>query len=110
VRSAARVTVAHFRTRRRLIHLRQSEIEYLHLPLADKENVPRLDVPMDDPLGVCRLQRPGDLDRILQQLGQRKRALLQPLRQSLTLQELHDEIIDLALAPDVMEGADVGMV
>jgi hypothetical protein len=65
---------------------------------------------MDDSLGMRGLQRARDLDGILQQLGNRQSALFEPLRQRLAFQKLHDEIIDLALATDVMQRADVRMV
>ena len=41
---------------------RQSKIENLRLPMLSHENVRRLDVPVNDALRVCGIQRVGDLD------------------------------------------------
>jgi hypothetical protein len=65
---------------------------------------------MDDALGVRRVQRRGDLNGEFQHLGQRERAPLQALGQRLPLQELHHQVIDLVLAADVVQRADVGVV
>ena len=48
----------------------------------------------------------GDLERLIQW----QRPLLQPLRQRLPVEILHNQEVDPVLAPDVEEGADVRVV
>ena len=63
---------------------------------------------MDDPLSVSLVESIGNLDAPTQELFGRHRPLRQPHRERFALEILHDEVVDLALAPDVVEGADVG--
>ena len=46
---------------------------------------------MDDTLLVCRLEPLGDLEKERQRLLDRNRTALDPIRQRLTLDQLHDE-------------------
>ena len=62
---------------------------------------------MDDALPVRLVQRVGDLDPVAKRLLQRQRALREAVRQRLALEKLHDEVLGLALASDVVQRADV---
>jgi hypothetical protein len=54
--------------------------------------VGRLDVAVDDALGVCRLQRVGDLHRDVEQVRQvEPMVAVNHLRQSLAFEQLHDD-------------------
>ena len=64
---------------------------------------------MDDPQPVRLVQGVGDLDAVAQELLGGERALVQPLGQRLSLEVLHDEVIAVPLAADVVERADVGV-
>lgn len=51
-----------------------------------------------------------NLDTVFESLVQRQRSFLQPLRQRLPLEVLHDDEIHAVLLADVVEGTDVRMV
>ena len=58
-RRRSRVDGVHLRGR----HLRQPEVQNLGVPALGHENIRRLDVAMNDPLGVRRIQRVCNFDR-----------------------------------------------
>ena len=64
---------------------------------------------MDDPLPVRLVQSVGDLHAVPQRLFERQRPLREPIQQRLALEILHDEVFGVALAPHVVERADVRM-
>ena len=68
-------------------------------------DIPRLQIAMYDPGGVGRGQSVGDLHSIFQNLGQRQCAARQSVRERLSLEKLHDDVV----LADVVERADVGM-
>ena len=92
-----------------LLHC-QTEIQNLHLPARRDKNIRRLDIPMNDPLGMRRLQRVGNLDRHSQQFLYLERLSPHHLRQRLPFKQLHhDKMLPLVLF-DRMDGANVGMI
>ena len=95
-------------SRPRRLELRQAEVEELH-PRLRQHDVAGLQVPVHDPLPVRLVERVGDLDPVTQELLGRERPLAQAVRQRLALEVLHDEVLGLALAVDVVERADVRM-
>src|SRR5262249_13671600 len=60
-------------------------------------------------LAVRLVEGVGDPDAVLQGLLQRKRALGETLRERLSREQLHDEILRVLLSSDVVERADMGM-
>jgi hypothetical protein len=54
---------------------------------------------MHDPFPVSGIERARDLNRRLERLGERERALLQTLRQRLPLQVLDDDVVGPASCP-----------
>ena len=65
---------------------------------------------MDDPLGVRRLERVGDLDPDLEELPELEGPAPDPLGQRLALEQLHrDEVLALVLV-DLVDRADAGVV
>jgi hypothetical protein len=52
----------------------------------------------------------GDLDRHLQRLVERQRALRQPLRQRLARQVLHHQVVDAILGSHIVHVANVRML
>src|SRR5208337_1258240 len=78
-------------------------------PVGDKD-VRRLDVAVNDPLGVGGVERVRDLDTERQQGFNFQRTTCDTLLQRLPVQKLHgDEGLPLSL-PDLMNRADIGMV
>ncbi len=65
---------------------------------------------MHDPLPVRLVQRIRDLNSNGQRLVERQCALLQPLRQRLAIEILHDQEVRLTFLANVVEGADVRVV
>ena len=88
--------------------LRQAEVQQLHARLR-QHHVAGLQVPMHDPLPVRLVQRVGDLRR---RSAASARAAAAPSPAAPTASRpraLHDEVLGLALAADVVERADVRM-
>ena len=88
----------------------QPEVENLSVPAAGDEQIGRLDIAVNDPGGVRRFQRVGDLDRERQEPIDLERAPGDPMLQRHPVEELHDEERAAALLADVVDGADVGVV
>ena len=82
-----------FHTRGRLVWndlTRQAEVEDLHLPVLQQEDVLRLQVPMDQASGVRGRQATGNLDRNLDRLARGNRTGVQAIAQRFALEELRD--------------------
>jgi hypothetical protein len=95
------------RSQRRL-GLGETEVEQLR-PAARQHHIAGLDVPVDDPLPVSRVEGIGDLESEAQRLIERQRPLRQPIRQYLPLEILHDEVVHSVVMTGIEQGADVGM-
>ena len=93
----------------RSAHDRETEIQKLH-PRLREQHVPRLQVPVHDAVTMRLRQRIRHLHPGAKRLFERVRPALQPLRKSLPLQVLHDEIVGLAIAAHVVKNADVRVV
>ena len=91
------------------LQLRQPKVQQLR-PGLGQHDVGWLQIPMHDPLPVRLVQGIRYLDGNGQRLIERQCALLQPLRQRLAIEILHDQEVDPVLAADVVERADVWMV
>ena len=90
--------------------LGQPEVEDLGVARRREEEVGRLDVPMNDPFGVRRLQTVGHLQRHRQDLVHLQPLPEHALLQRLALEQLHrDEVLPLVLV-DVVDGADVRVI
>ncbi len=77
---------------------------------AGKEDVGRLNVPVNDSLGVSGVESLGDFDGQIQQALEFHRVPGDGVLQSCTFQAFHgDEGFAIRLA-DFVDGADVGMV
>ena len=88
---------------------REAEVEELH-PVRREEDVRGLQVAVDDPALVQRLEGGEHPERDREGVGDAERAASQPLRRRLALEELHrDEELALVLA-DLVELAHVRVV
>ena len=85
---------------------RQPEVEQLHAGLR-QHDVAGLQVAVNDPLAVRLVERVGDLRAVAQHLLGRQRPLGQARGERLAFEKLHDQVVDLALAADVVQSADV---
>lgn len=90
--------------------LGQAEVQDLHAPVVRDEEVRRLEIAVDDPLRVGHGQALRHLDRVVEGLAHRERALRKPRRQRVSLQELRHHVGRAIVGPDVVHGQDVGMV
>ena len=93
-----------------LRHLGQTKVENLGRPARGDKDVRRLDVAVHDAFGVCRIERLGDIDPDGEQLLDLQRPIADEMFQRLAFQVLHDDEGLVALFPNVMDGADVGMI
>src|SRR5207245_2573972 len=74
------------------------------------EDVRGFDIPMDDPFRVRGVQRAGNLNPEVQYLLHLQRLTFDAVLQRSPFEELHDDEILAILLPDLVNGADVGMV
>ena len=94
----------------RLRQLREAEIQNLHLPSAGDEDICRLDVPVNDPLRVRRVQGVGKLDAQFQNLVRLEGLRADAVLQRFALQQLHGDEGPAFLLLHVVDGADVGVI
>lgn len=88
----------------------QAEVENLHLSAARYEEIGRLDVHVNDLLGVGCLQAADNLFEQLQNFEDLQRPFLNDLLQRLAFQRFHDDERVSVPLTDIVERADVGMV
>jgi len=65
---------------------------------------------VNESLAVRAVERVGDLDADLEQLGERERPAGEPVGERFALEMLHDEVVHPVLVPHVEERADVRVV
>src|SRR5438094_5579454 len=80
---------------------RKTEIEHLDRTVLGDLDIGRLEIAMDDPALVRGIERVGKLSRDRERLLQRNRTAHDPLREILTIDELHDDARRTAPVPDV---------
>ena len=91
-------------------NLGQPEIQDLRLPAVADEDVGRLDVAVHDAAAVRRIQRIGDLDAQLHNPLRRQRLVFDAVLQRGPFQQLHGDEVLVALAANVVDGANVRVV
>src|ERR1700675_4865047 len=90
--------------------LGQAEIENLSVPALGDKNVCGFDVAMDDPFGVGRVQRIGNLNRQAEQNVGLEGLSGDPMLERQSIQKLHHDEGLTILLPDFIDRADIGMV
>ena len=96
---------------RRLLNLRDPEIEDLHRPVGKDHDVRRLDVAMDDARLVGVSKSACDLERKGQRLTERQAAAIQSRLERFTVIEGHgEEQRPVRRCTDVVDGAHVRMI
>jgi hypothetical protein len=100
--------------RRRLMRLfaelGDAEVEQLRLTSLRDEHVRGLDIAMNDALAVRGIEGVRELAAGIQDLFERKRAVLNAPAQRLALEELHRDEVPAFVDADVIDRADVRMV
>ncbi len=92
------------------VQLRQAEIEHLHRPVVGQFDIRRLEVAMDDPALVCRIERVGDLPRNRDHVARWQRTLRDALGQRGSVHELHrDRVVPVSLF-DTVDLGDVRVI
>ena len=93
------------------LHFRQPEVEHLRAPVAGDEDVRRLDIAMDDALGVRGLERIRDLNSQIEHFWEPEgMAIRQPLPQRLAFEQLHGQQRLTVGVVDLVDRADVRVV
>src|SRR6266478_3420724 len=90
--------------------LGETEIKNLGLMPPGDEDVGGLDVAMDDALCMSGVKRVGDLDSELEQAVQFQRLTVNRVLKGLALQQFHGDEVPALVFPDLIDGADVGMI
>ena len=90
-------------------HLRQAEVEDLHLAVVAEEHVPRRHVAMDHAEGVRVGEAAAHLDRDPDRLTDRERPAREAVREARAAEELEDQEGAAIAAAHVVEVHDVGM-
>src|SRR5689334_10002980 len=80
------------------------------MPTLRDKNIGGLDVPVNDPLGVCSVQAVGDLDSEANQCVVVQRLLGNQVLESRTIQKLHCDEGSLVMSADFVNCADIRMV
>src|ERR1700730_1022937 len=90
--------------------LGQTEIEDFRLAAFGHEYVGRLDVSMNDALGVCNIESVGNLNSEIEDLLDRKSLTMDMLTESFTVDEFHDDEGTVILFANVVDGAYARMI
>ncbi len=88
----------------------QAEIHDLGMPPLGHENIRRLDVAVNNSLGMRRIQRIANIQSDLQKAMQLYRFARRSVLQSDAIEKLHDDERLVLIIVDLMDGADIGMV
>ena len=88
-----------------LARCRQSEVQDLNRGFRDHD-VTRLEIAMDDALGVCFRQGGSYLPAVVTHHCDSQGALFQPGGKCFALHQFHDQVV----GANVVEGADVGVI
>jgi len=91
-------------------HFRQPEVEHFGMAPLGNKYVRGLDVAVDDAFGMGGIKRIRNLDRQPEQNVGLKGPSGDAMLQRLAVQKLHNQEGMTILPPDLMDGADIGMI
>src|SRR5437868_4679151 len=86
------------------------EVEHFHIAVAPEHDVPRVDVPMDDPSFMSGGQRTRDLDRNIERFTHLHSPARQPLSQGLAFDQFTGYVISSVILTDLVNGQDIRMI
>ncbi len=95
---------------RDLSQFRKTEVENLDHARVSDQQIRRLQIPMHDAFVVCRGQSACNLNRQLDRLADRQRAVLQPFLQRDAGEQFGNDIRRLLVAADVVDDKNVGVI
>ena len=98
------------RIRRLCLVLGQAEVEHLGVTAFGHKNIGRLDIAMNDPFGVRRVQRVGHLDAQRQRGRDIERLAADVLAKCFAVEQLHHQKWMARRLADVVNGANIGMI
>ena len=93
-----------------VVELRQPKIQQLRLAVFGDEDIRRLDVAMDDALGMRRIERVGNLNSQVEQEVDRQRLAVDAMLERLPLEKLHREKGAAVVFANVVDRADIRMI
>ena len=93
-----------------LDHLRQAEVENLCVSALGDENIGRLDIAVDDPFAMGRIQGVSDLDGQRENHVRVHRTVADAMLERHTVEILHDDERFAFLLINLMDGADVWVI
>jgi hypothetical protein len=94
----------------RLCDLRQPEVENLGVPAFGNKNIRRLDVAMNDPFRMRRVERVGDFNRQEDDGFVLQRFSRDEMFQRGAIQKLHGNERLLTVLADLVDGANIGVI
>ena len=90
--------------------LRQAKIQDLGVAALGDENICRLDIAVNNAMGVSGVESIGNLDRQVQQLGQGQAALADALPERRSVEKLHRDEAPALRLTHFVDHANVGMI
>ena len=87
-----------------------AEVENLRIAAMGHEDVGRLDIAVDDALGVRGFKRIGELHTEAERVIEPERAAHEQVAEHVPLEQLHHDERRVAVLAQVVDGADVGMI
>ena len=88
----------------------EPEVEHLHQASRRHHDVARLEIAVHEPGVVRGGQRAGDLRRVVEHGAQREARRSNDVTQRLARDPLHDDEVDVAVAPGFVHRHDVRMI
>ncbi len=92
------------------MHLRQTEIQNLGVPAIGDEDIGRLDIAVNDALGMRRVQRIGNFNREREQHLQFKWLATDAILQRHAFEAFHGDVGCSPAVADFVDSADIRMV
>jgi hypothetical protein len=90
-----------------LVSMGRARGKSMSLPAFGQHDVGGLEVAMDDAAAMRTVERAGDFDPVARDLASWQRSFLEAGGEGFALEVLHHQVVEVVLAPNVVERADV---